>query len=55
MNSLKGKIINYNQEINGEITFDNKILEVKETSESVEDYIIPGFVDLTVMEDRDTK
>ena len=46
MNSIKGKIINYNQEVNGEITFDNKILEVKETSESVEDYIIPGFVDL---------
>lgn len=46
MNSIKGKIINYNQEIKGEITFDSKIHEVRETSESVEDYIIPGFVDL---------
>ena len=46
MNSIKGKIINYNQEIKGEITFDNKIQKIKETSESVEDYIIPGFVDL---------
>ena len=29
MNSIRGKIINHNQEINGVITFDNKIHEVK--------------------------
>ena len=55
MNSIKGKIINYNQEINGEITFDNKILEVKETSESVEDYIIPVLLISTATEEWDSK
>ncbi len=46
MNSIKGRIINYDNEILGEITFDNKIHKIKEISEGVEDYIIPGFIDL---------
>ena len=55
MNSIRGKVINHNQEIKGEITFDNKILEVKETSEMLKIILFQVLLIFTVMEDRDTK
>jgi len=47
LNSIKGKIINYNESFNGEILF-NKQIEKIYKSEKVDDHVIilPGFVDL---------
>ena len=47
MNSIKGKIINYNQSFNGEIFFNNKIEKIHKDEKINENYIIlPGFIDL---------
>ena len=47
MNSIKGKIINYNQSFNGEIFFNNKIEKIHKEEKINENYIIlPGFIDL---------
>ena len=47
MISLKGKIVNFNETFSGEITFEEKIKNIKRSkSIQEEDYIIPGFIDL---------
>ena len=47
MNKILGKIINYNQTFSGEIVFDKYIKNInKIESSSLDQYIIPGFVDL---------
>ena len=47
MNSIKGKIINYNESFNGEIFFSNKIEKIHK-EDKVEDnvFILPGYIDL---------
>ena len=47
MNSIKGKIVNYNESFNGEIIFSTKIERIHK-SEKVDDnlIILPGYVDL---------
>ena len=47
MNSIKGKIINYNESFNGEIIFSNKIEKIHK-EDKVEDNVIilPGYIDL---------
>ena len=47
MISLRGKIVNFNETFSGEITFKEKIKNIKRLkSIQEEDYIIPGFIDL---------
>ena len=47
MNKISGKIINHNKSFLGEVIFDDKIKEVnKLTSLDIDQYIIPGFIDL---------
>ena len=46
MKSIRGKIINHNISYDGEISFDDKILNVTKLDVSHDNYIIPGFVDL---------
>ena len=47
MNILKGKIINPNCSFNGEVTFEERIKNIKKiNNNNFENYIIPGFVDL---------
>ena len=47
MNSIRGKIINYNESFNGEIFFSNKIEKIHK-EDKVEDNVIilPGYIDL---------
>ncbi len=47
MKKLKGNIVNYNHSFVGEISFEKNINEVKKIKNpNIENYIIPGFVDL---------
>ena len=47
MNKISGKIINFNEEFYGEVFFDKLIQNINKTeSKTLDQYIIPGFVDL---------
>ena len=47
MKNLKGKIVNHNHSFDGEINFNEKIIEIKKMENNdFNNYIIPGFVEL---------
>ena len=47
MKNIKGKIINYDGSFDGEILFEDNIKIINKLSDSkIENYIIPGFIDL---------